>query len=716
MILTLIFLLILEKHLTWYENFEHAEKLYHEKQYSEAVTALQSAIAEKNNPEQKAFTRAVQTIEYKPYYYLALCYRHLGDQKKAYRAANLALKGEVVPNQAMYLNDLAPIFEDHLVALARENQQYESKEEGLRQRLLFFQHLSAQEFKEAEALLSFFSEEQRSEYAAMLRRLSDLPLRREQMEHMVSRYKTTLNRLIEQGEKKSAYALLEAMSSILSSNEFNVFLNQIQLLPEPVTPTDTQQEQKIPEVDPGITILIDSLKNEKQKLESLIARDQQEIQNLSTRIEKLSENQSRKGEIELSPELNASLEILNTTLICTGQILAPNGIQSAVMTLGNETRSLLKSNHDPVRTLHFKETYANLNVGKGKILIQVTDRAGLMDEKNISFTVAEAWYRTPQFLGSLMLGALLWAGLYVLYRFSRKRKALLKHFNPYIAGVPVREKDMFFGRDKLLERIEKLVQNNCLMIFGQRRIGKTSLLHQLFDRLTLNQHPGVRFFPVFIDLQGVHETDLFHLIMGEILATYPELEKAHDLLFRDEQTNYTSRLFSKDLKKIVEGLQKDSENHIHIVLLMDEVDAINDFSEKTNQKLRGIFMKTFSDHLSSIMAGIHLKKHWESSGSPWYNFFEEIPMTHISPEAARDLITSPVKGIFKFQPEAIELIIEESGCQPFLVQKICVSLINQQLEKTARGKERFKILRKDVEQILRKMRDERKTIEGVQNS
>jgi tetratricopeptide (TPR) repeat protein len=71
--------------------------------------------------------------------------------------------------------------------------------------------------------------------------------------------------------------------------------------------------------------------------------------------------------------------------------------------------------------------------------------------------------------------------------------------NPYVAGLPLREERGFFGRQKTLDWIAQGLRNpatNVMVLFGQRRIGKTSLLLQLQRTL-----PADAFLPIYFDLQ-----------------------------------------------------------------------------------------------------------------------------------------------------------------------------------------------------------------------
>ena len=60
--------------------------------------------------------------------------------------------------------------------------------------------------------------------------------------------------------------------------------------------------------------------------------------------------------------------------------------------------------------------------------------------------------------------------------------------NPYIAGNPVGGGEAFVGRADVLREVLRSLDNpyeNALVLYGQRRIGKTSLLQELATRVPL---------------------------------------------------------------------------------------------------------------------------------------------------------------------------------------------------------------------------------------
>jgi histone H3/H4 len=80
------------------------------------------------------------------------------------------------------------------------------------------------------------------------------------------------------------------------------------------------------------------------------------------------------------------------------------------------------------------------------------------------------------------------------------------------------------------------------------------------------------------------------------------------------------------------------------------------------------------------MSGVAIRRHWKSEVSPWYNFFDEIELSPFSREEAEALIREPVAGVFRFQPEAVERILDLSRLRPYFVQKYCVHAVSHMLE------------------------------------
>ena len=371
------------------------------------------------------------------------------------------------------------------------------------------------------------------------------------------------------------------------------------------------------------------------------------------------------------------------TYLLQGVATDDRAIQKVEVRVGGELVKEMPTSDDavnPVRILPFVLTLP-LEPGPNTVAVTTVDSGGLTD--TVSFTVQRQlrFYETPLFLpsaGGLALGLV---GIGFIAQRVRRRRAMRRRFNPYIAGAPVLDDDMYYGREKLTARMLSTLHRNSLMITGERRIGKTTFLHHLAKVLAADEAGEWRFFPVFVDLQGVPEQAFFHALMAEVvdaLAITPQTRET--LRLTPEGGGYEAREFSHDLQRVIAELKTRTAKRVKLALLIDEVDVLNEYSESVNQRLRGIFMKSFSENLVAVMSGVGIRRRWNSEVSPWYNFFDEIELPPFSREEAEALIREPVAGVFRWKGEAVERILELSRLRPYLIQKYCIHAVNRMLE------------------------------------
>ncbi|MFN2206829.1 MAG: hypothetical protein ACK2UT_13005, partial [Candidatus Promineifilaceae bacterium] len=93
--------------------------------------------------------------------------------------------------------------------------------------------------------------------------------------------------------------------------------------------------------------------------------------------------------------------------------------------------------------------------------------------------------------------------------FSGARMVVLS--NPYIAGNPVRGDAFFVGRTAILRDVQELLRNpdtNAIVLYGQRRIGKTSILFELEQRLV----ESGEYLPVYFDLHDKSDLSLSEIL------------------------------------------------------------------------------------------------------------------------------------------------------------------------------------------------------------
>ena len=221
---------------------------------------------------------------------------------------------------------------------------------------------------------------------------------------------------------------------------------------------------------------------------------------------------------------------------------------------------------------------------------------------------------------------------------------------------------MFFGRQKLLARLLNVLHHNSLMITGERRIGKTTFLYHLKKVLEADEGTEYRFFPVLTDLQGVPETQLLprrHVATWwRSLRPVPRRAARRAALPARSAAPTTAATSATTSSASSRSSRPAPRSKVKLALLIDEVDVLNEYSERINQRLRSIFMKTFSESLVAIMSGVGIKRTWKSEVSPWYNFFDEIELSRLHPRGGGGPHQTPVEGVFRYEPAAVERILE----------------------------------------------------------
>lgn len=354
-------------------------------------------------------------------------------------------------------------------------------------------------------------------------------------------------------------------------------------------------------------------------------------------------------------------------------------------------------NDQPLGQYHITEfnLESQLPPGLSTFRLVATDSEDLSSSSEYSVFYARPFFRASWFYALLLVSGVVTSSTLVWQRSRRRERLRKRRFNPYVAGAPVLDDRMFFGRRELVDRILETIHNNSLLLYGERRIGKTSIQHQLRKRLSQLDDPTYDFYPVYIDLQGTPEARFFSTMAEDIFQDLaPELGSLSPA--KDTTEDYSYRDFVRDVHAVLKALKKQSSKKVKLVLLIDEVDELNDYDPRINQKLRSLFMKSFAENLISVVSGVEIKKQWEREGSPWYNFFEEIEVKPLGRDEARELVERPIRGIFKLDDGVTDRIISLTDAKPYLIQKLCISLVTRLHEQ-----QRRRITMEDVEAVGR---------------
>lgn len=254
-------------------------------------------------------------------------------------------------------------------------------------------------------------------------------------------------------------------------------------------------------------------------------------------------------------------------------------------------------------------------------------------------------------------------------------------FIPYVIDQPVTGKD-FYGRERILRDIQDDLRNGrFLIIQGERRIGKSSLLLKLKELLLQeNSDHEWKYISVYIDLhaaadsQDLSACDLFKKLISNILSQTPAAkefiqEKYQQLVSYDEQS------FKAALTEFLDHIQKKPEQRVRLVFLIDGMDEFRYSSQETLSQLDVFAKSDIKNNLSMVVAS-DIQSWTKNMPQAFLGLFEHsrvlLPLEN---QEARNLITQPYRTCVKFEQNAIERIIAVSACKPYKIQNICTEAV-----------------------------------------
>ncbi|NER92017.1 ABC transporter substrate-binding protein [Moorena sp. SIO3A2] len=270
------------------------------------------------------------------------------------------------------------------------------------------------------------------------------------------------------------------------------------------------------------------------------------------------------------------------------------------------------------------------------------------------------------------------------------------HPNPYEIGKIIDDPDKFFGRESLFQFIEDNLRQRVkvILLHGQRRIGKSSILAQIPNKVATDQ-----FYFVNFDLQGyIHKpfSNIIYNLAQEICDhLVDDFDLGQDYLTppsKQDLNNDINIFFDKFLPKVFWLLK--SKN---LVFLLDEFDVL------TNQKPRSE-ERNFFPYLANL-----IKRHHQLFmiavvgrnlvdvpiivrvfGSPPYH-----EIGFLNKLSAQRLITKPAKDVVTYEPHAVTKIYNLSAGHPYFTQVLCFTLFLRAREN------QWKIYSRDVELIVK---------------
>jgi len=251
--------------------------------------------------------------------------------------------------------------------------------------------------------------------------------------------------------------------------------------------------------------------------------------------------------------------------------------------------------------------------------------------------------------------------------------------NPYIIGVPLTEQqEIFVGRTDVSARIEGLLLDRRrppLLLYGQRRMGKTSLLNNLGRLL-----PST-IVPLFVDLQGPatqasdHAGFLYNIARGMVDSAERQRDLALPPLPRGALADDPFTRFDEWLDEVEKALKPNTA-----LLTLDEFEKLDDPITKgrfDEEVVLGMLRHLIQHRprFKVLLAGSHTLDELQCWASYLINV-QVVRISYLKEDEARQLIERPVKDFaLCYKAEATQRVLDLTRGHPFLVQLLCAEIV-----------------------------------------
>lgn len=294
-------------------------------------------------------------------------------------------------------------------------------------------------------------------------------------------------------------------------------------------------------------------------------------------------------------------------------------------------------------------------------------------------------------------------------------------YAPYAEGGIVGDPAMFYGRDELIANVAKALdssrtQSKCVVIYGQKRAGKSSILYHLKERMKSKDDLLVLDIGNVGAILDEHSTVPFlYQILWTILKELrnaiedkrSEGKSSLDISFPADIEFYQHPsplvLFREIFERFRRATSKFSDwRGVRVVLLIDEFSYI--YGYILNGKIPETFMKNWKallqdNFFNAVLVGQDVMPKFKQRFPNEFGTTQDERVTYLRREDAIRLIDEPIRiggrlGESCYRERAIERILELTAGSPFYIQILCNRLVEYMNRKRA-----SLVTEADVEQV-----------------
>jgi ABC-type phosphate transport system substrate-binding protein/tetratricopeptide (TPR) repeat protein len=249
--------------------------------------------------------------------------------------------------------------------------------------------------------------------------------------------------------------------------------------------------------------------------------------------------------------------------------------------------------------------------------------------------------------------------------------------NPYIIDAPVTGQE-FFGREAFIQAIIDVLRypnHTSVIVYGQRKMGKSSLLRQLVETM------GAPFFPIYFNLEGKALEPLPQVLHQMAMAAVTRAGMAPPPV-DDFQNNPDAfhKSFLPELHKALSYRQQPT-------FLLDEFNPIDTPENElppdaAGRKLDSYLytLLTTQSHTDFIFAAGRRMNELSSVERSGYRADLSQYLTVLNPDQTKKLINKV--GAPPYEADALPRILDVTRGHPYLVQLLCHTIYEQAADKS----------------------------------
>jgi uncharacterized protein len=251
----------------------------------------------------------------------------------------------------------------------------------------------------------------------------------------------------------------------------------------------------------------------------------------------------------------------------------------------------------------------------------------------------------------------------------------------YIAGSsldPNQAADRFKGRQDIFNEIETIALSDTppsLLLYGQRRTGKTSTLKYLPDRLNTD------LIPLFVNAQRFAETTTLYGIARSFHTQITEAaQRSRNLTLPSLDPDDLKLDPLAELRRWFDAIGQHHRSK-KLLLCIDEYERFDEFIHSTQTHAPLHFLRNTmqrSDNWVVLFSGSHTPDELAPYWSDYLIETQAIRLSYLRDPEARDLIVNPTPDFPDdvYSPDAITAIVQLTHGQPYYIQLICGELIS----------------------------------------